>query len=142
MRKGPSRPRIELPKGAKEAIIRAYNQGVPVWKLAEKYHVAYGTMWHRLHDWGVKVRRAGPIPTSDRHRYARFAKDVRRDILRLEKEVADRQAEVIKREAELKETQEDEPKKASVVVAKLKQADVELRTFEAELETLKGVAHD
>ncbi len=94
MRKGPGRPRIELPKGAKEAVIREYNQGVSVGELAGKYRVAYGTMWHRLHEWGVKVRRKGPIPTRDRHRYARFAKDVRRHILQLEEVVADKQVEV------------------------------------------------
>ncbi len=168
----PKGPGIELPK---ESIIRAYNQGMPVWELAREYRVAYGTMWNRLHRWGVKVRRACPIPKKDRHLYAGLAEtgnrgetnpgkdsaesnsgvsespparhlaeesiDFRRQqILELEEAVADKQVEVGKREAELKKTQEEEPKEASEVVTKLKQADVELRDFEAKLATLKGVA--
>ncbi len=68
------------------------------------------------------------------------AEGVRLRILQLEEAIADKQELVDKREAELKQAQEEEPKEASGVVTKLKQADADLRTFEIELATLKGVA--
>ncbi len=132
----PGRPTIILPR---EAIISAYEDGATIRELAEEFGVAFQTLRNRLHEWEVQLRRNGPIPGRERHRYARFVEDLRQQILQLEEAVADKQVEVGKREAELKQAQEKEPKEASAAVTKLKQADVELRDFESKLATLKGV---
>ncbi len=127
---------IELPTAD---IVRDYEAGMSFVALGAKYGVSRITIARRVHGAGVKVRHQGPIPKGERHRYARFVQDVRQHILQLEEAVADKQVEVGKREAELKQAQAETPKEANAVVAKLKKADVELRDFESKLATLRGV---
>lgn len=135
----PGRPKgfaIALPK---EDLIRAYEEGSSIRKLAKEFGVAYATVRTRLLGWGVKMRPMGWSSSAREKVLEDNPGDVRLHILQLEEAIYAKREVVTKREAELKQAQEKEPKEASAAVTKLKQADVELRDFEEELATLKGV---
>ena len=40
----------------KEEIIKLYNDGTPIRQIAQKYNLAFWTIWHYLVEWGVRKK--------------------------------------------------------------------------------------
>ena len=44
-------------KAEKDIIIKMYNDDIPILDIAEEYGVVQTTIWRRLKNWGIKVKR-------------------------------------------------------------------------------------